>query len=260
MGILSSGIVRDAPPKDGLWEGGRNLGVPVGYQTWGWSRDLVEMPDIQSTARVGITHAQILAGLSVTVQGYLRWSYPDAVAAGASQIHRFRLVPPQALWEPDSVQFLMNFWRGAAANNGHQNILCGMDTVYADGAPAIISGASDSRLYEGLEYTSASGYRRYAHLAPHMDIVLGSGSGGFGLQIFPQKSRMAGIKTPIGKSKATNSTTQTVIDDPRPTGTDPGGYYWQPYIEIIMHDARPTTSEFEFFFYSFLVSGIPKAT
>ncbi len=260
MSIFSGGIVRDAPPKDGLWRSGKNLGEPVSYTSWGWSRDLDEMPEFQSVDRVGITHAQILAGLNVTPQGFLRWSWQASVNAGASINHTFRITPPQQAWQSNGVQFAMNFWRGSAVSFSNQTVFCGMDAFDEHGDPAIIPGTTSNRFYNGYESTSSAANQIRQHLGPVTSQSSGAGNGGFGLIIKPKNRQMDIMKAAIGRFKYTNTNGHVDIIDPRPNGATLDGVFWQPYIEITMSGDRSVAYDFEMFFYDFMITGIPKTT
>lgn len=85
MSILSGGIVRDAPPKDGLWRGGKWVGEPDVVEDLGWDRDLAEVPACAWESLVGATPEQARTALYVE-DGCLMVDTQLAVDAGASEL------------------------------------------------------------------------------------------------------------------------------------------------------------------------------
>ncbi len=263
MGILSGGIVREAPPKDGVWKGGKWLGAPSEYTMWGWQRDLSEVPRFEPSELVGITPAQVMAGLSVN-SNRLRWSSRDAVNSGANSAHSLRLFLPYGfrLFHAEGVQFSMNMWAGSVtgAVNGTY-CRCGMETVDKDGNAHIVPGATSSRFCEGYETSSNQARRSFQYLEEPKNVTYGSAINGMQLSIFPQKVRQSGntnnLIPPMGAYMSTNSTSNYYIEDIRPPGIDSGDYYWRPFIEINAN-LLSAAIQAEFFISDFTISGIPE--
>lgn len=152
MGILSSGIVRETPPKDGVWQNGKWVGA--GYTSWGWNEDLNTLDDIELVDVFGATEAQIWAGLSATPEGWLHWSPAAAIAAGADPFHGFKFFSKPRLWKSEAFfltgRVTPQLWN---SGGGRNRVVFGAQTVNSVSEPYIVSGYTDSLVYDGISIT-----------------------------------------------------------------------------------------------------------
>ncbi len=263
MSIFSGGIVRDAPPKDGLWENGKNLGKPPGYRTSGWLEDalgLTKLPEFEFADLVGITREQIIAGLYVTAGGALGYNGKSAQIAGANMHHDFKIYLPNTLWLKEGFQFSTRHWLYDTHTAADNRVLAGVQTVGSDDAPFTMQGATSSHAYYG--YWNKTGASSNTILRTFGAEGSSGNMSGFSYkflayQVFPQAIRLFNMKTAIARYRITNGSNEYYIDDPRPTGLDEDEYFYRPFIEINVR-LFSQNSIFTHVFHDFCVSGVPK--
>lgn len=266
MSIFSGGIVRNSPPTDGLWRGGKNLGEPVSYQTWGWARDLVDVPEFQFDDMVGITDAQARAGFSFS-GGALLWNSRHAVNAGASAEHSLRVFLPEPFttFKNEGFQMQSNMALSSdihAIDNTYMRT--GVEVIDAEGAPVLYPGRTSNRLHEGYtQHTYSSSGRGFSHFSPETLSTLGGAAydRGFQFAVYPQtevyNNGSAPLVCPMFTVVPTNSSQSQHTPDFRPIGYDGSGDHWRPFIEIKARLTSPTI-RFSFRVPVMIVSGIPK--